>query len=111
MERNEITSVPYGDLSNNYMCIKYTKERIAQLEARDSLKGWKFEAGEVVANKEINRLQILFDEKPEKEVRNVLKRNGFKWACSQKAWQRLLNQNAIFAAKRVLKSFGKEIKV
>ena len=111
MERNEITSVPYGDLSNNYMCIKHTKERIAELEARDSLKGWKFEAGEVVANKEINRLQILFDEKPEEEVRNVLKRNGFKWACSQKAWQRLLNQNAIFAAKRVLKSFGKEIKV
>ncbi len=111
MERNQITSVPYGDLSNNYICIKHTKERIAELEARDSLKGWKFEAGEVVANKEINRLQILFDEKPEEEVRNVLKRNGFKWACSQKAWQRLLNQNAIFAAKRVLKSFGKEIKV
>ncbi len=113
MERNQITSVPYSSfsLNNNNMCIKHTKERIAQLEARDSLKGWKFEAGEVVANKEINRLQILFDEKPEEEVRNVLKRNGFKWACSQKAWQRLLNQNAIFAAKRVLKSFGKEIKV
>jgi len=41
------------------------------------------------------------DHKPEPEVRDVLKRNGFKWAPSQGAWQRQLTDNAIRAAKAV----------
>ena len=53
------------------------------------------------ANKEVNRLQIVFDEKPEEELRAKLKLNGFKWSPSQNAWQRLLNQNAVRAVKRI----------
>ena len=94
---------PYNSftLTNNNAKIKHTKERIAELEKKDSLKGWKFESGEVVANKEVNRLQIVFDEKPEEELRAKLKLNGFKWSPSQNAWQRLLNQNAVRAVKRI----------
>ena len=97
---------PYNSftLTNNNAKIKHTKQRIAELEKRDSLdflKGWKFESGEVIANKEVNRLQIVFDEKPEEELRAKLKLNGFKWSPSQKAWQRLLNQNAVHAVKRI----------
>lgn len=51
-------------------------------------------------------VQIVFDGKPEPEVRDLLKRNGFRWAPSQGAWQRQLNNNGIYAAKDVLKELA-----
>ena len=45
--------------------------------------------------KEKNRIQILFDEIPEAEVREKLKKRGFKWARTDKAWQRLFNKRSI----------------
>jgi len=53
------------------------------------------------ANKDLGRLQLFFDEKPNEIERNRLKANGFKWAPSQGAWQRQLNDNAIYAAGRL----------
>ena len=46
-------------------------------------------------------MQLLFDEKPSDEQRATLKANGFRWAPSDKAWQRQLNQNAFYAANRI----------
>ena len=105
MERQNITK-PYSsfELSNNNANIKRVKERIKELEQKatdTTLKGWTFENGSIVANRELNRLQILFDEKPDEELRTKLKRNGFKWSSRQGVWQRLLNRNAIYAAKRI----------
>lgn len=101
---------PSFSLSNNNQNMSAIKKRIASLEnvqniAEDS--GWKFENGEVVLNKEENRVQLLFDEKPSEEMRSKLKSHGFKWAPSQKAWQRMLNGNGIYAAKRVTSTMGK----
>lgn len=91
-------------LSNNNANIKRTRERIAELEKRQTEaapEGWTFEGGEVVVNTAMNRLQILFDEKPDCSTKDLLKRNGFRWAPSQSAWQRQLTDNAISAAKKV----------
>lgn len=63
--------------------------------------GWQFEGGEAVANQEENRLQLLFDEKPSEEQRSELKGWGFRWSPSNKAWQRQLNSNAIYAAGQI----------
>lgn len=52
-------------------------------------------------NRADNRLQIFFEEKPDGETRSALKSNGFRWAPSAGAWQRQLNDNAIYAAGRV----------
>ena len=52
-------------------------------------------------NEAENRLQLIFEEKPDANQRQELKSNGFKWAPSQGAWQRQLNQNAIRAAARI----------
>jgi hypothetical protein len=49
----------------------------------------------------MNRLQLFFDEKPDESKRANLKASGFKWAPSQGAWQRQLNDNAINAAGRL----------
>ena len=91
-------------LQNNNANIRRIKERIAALEKRDSTafgEGWAFPGGSVVMNAEENRIQILFDEKPDEETRQELKSNGFKWAPSKNAWQRQLNENGIRALRRI----------
>jgi len=90
-------------LSNNNANIRRVRERINDLENRDAkgYQGWKFDGGEVVINMAENRLQVMFDSKPEESIRGELKGGGFKWAPSQGAWQRQLTDNAIHAAKRM----------
>lgn len=105
-------------LTNNSANIRRMKERIGQLE-REATKR-KLEAAlavetdnepgvtdhgngiTVIENTDINRLQIKFPGKPPVEVRNKLKANGFHWSPTEGAWQRLLNENARYAAKQVL---------
>jgi hypothetical protein len=59
------------------------------------------EAAEVIRNKEAMRLQLIFTDKPEPETRSILKSNGFRWAPSNTAWQRLLNGNSEYALDRI----------
>lgn len=80
----------------------------------DSLKekGAAMAAGDtdlfkVVENAEIMRLQIFFDEKPDADIRAILKSNGFKWAPSNGAWQRQLTVNARYALERVKEEINK----
>ena len=93
---------PYR-LTNNNAEIHRIKKRIENLEANKDTEfvGWQFKGGEAVINEDKNRLQLLFDEKPSDEQRATLKANGFRWAPSDKAWQRQLNQNAFYAANRI----------
>ena len=90
-------------LSNNNAEIHRLKDRITALTRRKELGyvGWEFDGGRVEANTADNRLQIFFDEKPEKDIREELKGNGFRYAPSAEAWQRQLNDNAIYAADRI----------
>lgn len=98
-------TAPYApyELSNNNAEINRLKKRIASLERREEtgFVGWQFEGGEAVANQDENRLQLLFDEKPSEEQRSELKGWGFRWSPSNKAWQRQLNSNAIYAAGQI----------
>jgi hypothetical protein len=94
--------VPYSDyeLKNNYAEIKRLEKRIAEISRNQEIgfSGWEFFCGYAVANTELNRLQLFFDEKPIELERDILKASGFKWAPSEGAWQRQLNDNAIYAA-------------
>lgn len=94
-------------LSNNNANIKRIRDRITALERKKTEpapKGWNFDGGSVIANTEVNRLQILFDEKPDEATRAMLKQNGFRWSPSNKAWQRQLTPNAESAARRIFGS-------
>lgn len=93
---------PYK-LTNNNSEIRRLKKRIESIAVTQNTEfvGWKFNGGETVINTDKNRLQLLFDEKPSEEQRTILKSNGFKWAPSDKAWQRQLNENAFYAANRI----------
>ncbi len=89
---------PSYALSNNNANIHRVRQRIEDLKNKSEFCGWTFEGGRVEANEAENRLQLFFDEKPTDEQRGQLKRNGFKWAPSQGAWQRQLTRNAIYSA-------------
>lgn len=99
------------ELSNNNANIRRLKERIAELEKRQAEPapdGWTFDGGDVVMNKEENRVQILFNGKPDEQTRTLLKSYGFRWAPSQGAWQRQLTDNAIYAARKVTNALCSE---
>lgn len=61
----------------------------------------------VVKNSEEMRLQYFFDGKPDREVINIMKSNGFKWSPKNKAWQRQLTANAEYAGRRVNEALNK----
>ena len=90
-------------LTNNSAVIRQTKKRIKELshKAETEYEGWAFEGGEVKMNREANRLQVFFDEKPDRDTCSAMRHSGFKWAPSVGAWQRQLNDNAIYAAKNL----------
>jgi len=94
-------------LQNNNAEINRLKKRIEGLKKHEILHhaGWKFDGGKVEANKQDNRLQVFFDEKPDAATREELKRNGFRWSPKATpeagAWQRQLNYNAYYAANDV----------
>ncbi|MBU2810584.1 DUF3560 domain-containing protein [Acidithiobacillus thiooxidans] len=92
-------------LSNNNANIRRLEERIqilgkAQaLEDRETPYAW----GTVRENREINRIQFRFEDKPDEAVRKLMKSSGFRWAPSESAWQRQWTGNAVYAARDVIK--------
>ena len=95
---------PDYELSNNNANIHRVEERIKGLKAvkeRGSSEQ-EYKTFKVVENTEAMRYQIIFDGKPEPEVRELLKSNGFKWAPSQGAWQRQITANGRYALGKVV---------
>ena len=94
---------PAYALQNNNANIRRIRGRIAELKKRteSTPEGWEFDGGRVVVNTAENRLQIIFDGKPDADIRTELKGEGFRWAPSQGAWQRQLTDNAMRAARRL----------
>lgn len=104
---------PYASfsLSNNNAQIKATQQRLKQLEkpktnssGAEANNRWHqgYKGGRIVENASNNRLQIIFEGKPDEATRAALKANGFKWAPSQGAWQRQLTDNARWAMDRMV---------
>jgi hypothetical protein len=91
-------------LSNNNANIRRLQQRLDGMKRLEEnpLDGWDFDGGRVEANADDNRLQVFFDEKPDEEKRDAMKRNGFRWAPSVGAWQRQLTRNAVYAAKHYI---------
>lgn len=96
-------------LTNNNSNIHRVEGRLKHLKAVKTQENAESENEyfKVVENTEIMRLQIFFKSKPEPEIREVLKSNGFRWAPSQSAWQRQLTSNAKYALNRVIEQLKK----
>ena len=91
------------ELTNNNAEVKRLQKRIDEIARNREIgfAGWKFEGGEAVVNTELNRLQLIFDERPTAERCGILKHKGFHWSPSENAWQRQLNDNAVYALNYV----------
>ncbi len=94
-------------LQNNNAEINRLKGRIEEVkklnEKREGEnKSTPFKGGSILENYDENRLQLLFDEKPDEATRAKLKKNGFKWSPRFNAWQRQLTNNARFNLKYLL---------
>jgi hypothetical protein len=96
----------YFHVSNRRAEIRRLKLRIEQLgrnAARPAAAPVELAGGvRLVENVEANRVQLIFPGKPDADVRAKLKREGFRWAPSEGAWQRHLNNAGRHAAKCVV---------
>lgn len=75
--------------------IEATKETPNKEEAIEGVK--------IIQNTDLDRLQLLFEGKPAQEIISILKKNGFRWSPTNKAWQRQLTPNAICASNKIIK--------
>ena len=107
---------PAYALQNNNANIHRVEDRLKKLKATKEAGTTEASAADeegnelfkVVKNTEIMRLQLIFDGKPDEEVRSILKSNGFRWSPKNSAWQRQLTDNALYSLKRVTEAI-KEI--
>ena len=100
-------------LSLNLAKIKDLKAKIARHEAmaEKENKVLEFEGYDVELDYQEERLRIRHHEKPDARTIQDLKGNGFRWSPKNKAWQRQLTSNAVYAARRVLKLTPEQLKM
>ena len=96
-------------LSNNNQNIHSVEERLQRLKVEKERNSSEYDSDyfKVVENTEIMRLQLFFDGKPEAEVRELVKHNGFKWSPKNGCWQRQLTNNARYSVKCLIKELSK----
>ena len=92
-------------LSNNNAEIRRVKERIKKLEEvkAQPVDTKEYDGFSVVEDPEAMRIKLLFEDKPSAEIRDILKKNGFRWSPRANAWQTQLTDNGHYRLKRVLK--------
>lgn len=97
-------------LQNNNANIHRVEKRLNALRSAKEKGSTERENAyfKVVENTEIMRLQLFFDGKPESNIRDILKSNGFRWSPKNSCWQRQLNNNGQAALNRILKRLGGE---
>lgn len=97
-------------LTNSNQRIKNIKDRISQLEKLEELKQTKGNSEieingiKIVDNLQANRVQMIFEGKPNEDIRKLLKSNGFRWSPTYGAWQRNRNSLSVDRAKNIAES-------
>ena len=99
-------------LTNNNATIRAAKQRIehlqrlaakaeatpqVEIEAETETDGIK-----IIDNLEAQRLQVIFPDKPDADIRTALKKRGFRWSPTNGAWQRYRSPEAEVLAREVV---------
>jgi hypothetical protein len=104
--------IPQYAMSNNNANIRRVRQRIAELEAIEATadepeRSQQFSGFTIRENREANRLQIVFPDKPQESVRAILKSRGFRWSPLEGAWQRMLTPGVWNVAEYVAQQIEK----
>ncbi len=94
------------ELTNNNAKIKQVQQRLADLcksKNRTDLGKILFSSGYLILNKEADRIQIFFNEKPDSIVRESLKKSALRWSPKNGCWQRQITNNALCCVEGLLK--------
>lgn len=99
--------IPDYELTSLRGKIKRVQARIVELDKLQQAQAepdpaTDYDGFQLIRNAAENRLQIIFDEIPDPDMREKLKSNGFRWSPRNKAWQRQLTENAERAARSIL---------
>ena len=93
----------FFQLSEMARKVKEQQEKLAGMENKE----YPFDGGKVVFNFEKKRIQIFFDEKPDRAMINKLSHDcSFNWTPTCGAWQRIMTPNAKHATKRALEGLN-----
>lgn len=109
-EKKEV--YPTYMLTNSNQRIKNIKDRISQLEKLEELKQTQgnteieINGIKIIDNLEANRLQMVFPDKPNENIRKILKSNGFRWCGTYGAWQRNRGRLSADKAKSIAESLN-----
>lgn len=94
---------PSYRLSNNSANARNVRKRIAELEALRESDAVEHQGEGFTVETLEGRIAIEFENgKPTTQVRDLLKRNAFKWSRSRVAWVRKSTANAQRAAKQLI---------
>ena len=105
--------IPAYEIKNSYQRLHAINERIDQLKQAKSLTNKEQQVSceggtlRIVENYEKMRLQLFFTGKPDSDVREFMKRHGFRWAPSEKCWQHILSREVSHYS--ILFSYVREI--
>ena len=101
-------TIPSFHLTNHNNKIKARREKLAVMASRIETKSeWqKIEFNGGYVDIENDRVVIKHDEKPSKEVIDLIKRNGFKYSPKTVSWVRKHTENAIHVVKTILPKLG-----
>lgn len=62
---------------------------------------YPIEDGKVIVNFEEDRIQVQHDNKPAREIIDMLKKNAFNWSRFNSCWQRKITNNTKYAIKQM----------
>lgn len=95
---------PSYSITNNGANIRRVKEQLERAKRMKTTEDKEYTIGNVriVENFKENRLQLFFPGKPDDDVRNQLKHNGFRWSRFNGCWQSYINRYQIDRAKSII---------
>ena len=98
--------IPSYKLSNNNGVIKNTRDRLARLKKIEALPETSetINGVRLVVSPTDNRVQMYFGGKPSAEIRDRLKRAGFRFSYTLECWQKNISGRAIHQARELLNS-------
>ena len=89
--------------TNSSAEIRRIEKRIKELTQRRAEPARTEEVvGDARIDEADNRVRIFFPGKPSGEVRDALKRAGFRWSPTSGAWQRMASHGAWYEARRIV---------